>query len=405
MASETTDNRATAEPYVTEFEATVRAIDGTEVRLEETYFYAEGGGQPADGGTIGGIDVVDVQSRDGETIHTLEAEPDFEVGNTVTGSIDDEFRTYCMRAHTASHVLYGAGRQLFDEHGYGGFDIDSEKGRLDFETDRDPDEISERTLQRLVEEVVWESREVSWRELDAAQARDRDEIVFNETGGTEGAETVRIVEIDDWDIAACGGTHVENTIEIGPVTVLEVSNPGAGLVRVEYTVGPAAVRARLDQRRAATRAARALDTNVGTLPDRASSVVDANAALESELETLREQLLEERLDSLVDDTVSKAGQEWVVGELAVDGIGPNDVSDRVRALAGDVGDVVVLTGGNGSENAFVVVGTTGETDASDVVDDVTATFGGGGGGGPTFAQGGGLEDDPTAVVDYLRTES
>ncbi|ADB63489.1 Threonyl/alanyl tRNA synthetase SAD (plasmid) [Haloterrigena turkmenica DSM 5511] len=403
MASESTGNRAPDEPYVTEFEATVRSVDGTNVRLEETYFYAEGGGQPADRGTLNGIDVVDVQTRDGETVHTLATAPDFETGDDVTGSIDDEFRTYCMRAHTASHVLYGAGRELFDDHGYGGFDIDAEKGRIDFETDRDPDEVNALTLQRMVNEVVWESRDVSWREMDAAQARDRDEIVFNETGAAETTDTVRVVEIDDWDIAACGGTHVENTVEIGPVKVLEVSNPGSGLVRVEYAVGPTAVRAQLDETRAATRAARTLETSVEELPERATAVVEENATLEAEVDALRDRLLEERLESLGDDTVSKDGKEWVVGELDIDGIGPNDVSDRVRELAGDIGDVVALTGVNGS--AFVVVGTTGETDASELVDDVTATFGGGGGGGPTFAQGGGLDDEPAAVVDYLRTEA
>jgi alanyl-tRNA synthetase len=402
MASESRDNRASDEPYVTEFEATVRSVDGTDVRLEETYFYAEGGGQPADRGTLGEIDVVDVQMRDGETVHTLATAPDFEAGDDVTGSIDDEFRTYCMRAHTASHVLYGAGRELFDDHGYGGFDIDAEKSRIDFETHRDPDEVNALTLQRMVNEVVWESRDVSWREMDPAQARDRDEIVFNETGAAETTETVRVVEIDGWDVAACGGTHVENTVEIGPVEVLGVSNPGSGLVRVEYAVGPTAVRARIDETRAATRAARTLETSVEDLPERAAGVVEANAALETEVDALRDRLLEKRLESLGDDTVSKDGEEWIIGELDIDGIGPNDVSERVRALAGDLGDVVALTGVNGS--AFVVVGTTGETDASELVDDVTATFGGGGGGGSTFAQAGGLEDEPTAVVDYLRTE-
>jgi len=89
----------------------------------------------------------------------------------------------------------------------------------------------------------------------------------------------------------------------------------------------------------------------------------------------------------------------VVG--TVDGVGPNTVSDRVADRTLDA-DVLVLTGRDGL--TFVVVATDGETDANDVVSEVTDEFGGGGGGQPTLAQGGGLEAEPGAVVDYLRPE-
>lgn len=403
MAFELTDNYAAAAPYRRDFEATVQSVDGSDVQLDETYFYAEGGGQPADRGTLNSIEVVDVQSTDGKTVHTLATEPDFEAGDIVTGSIDEEFRTYCMRAHTASHLLYGAGRKLFDDLGYGGFDIGPKKARLDFKTDHDPNEVNALTLERMLNEAVWKSKDVSWRQMNATKARDRDDIVFNLTGKTDGAETVRIVEVEDWDIAACGGTHVQNTNEIGPVKVLEISNPGSDLVRVEYAVGPTAIQAQLDEARAATRAAQTLDTSVEELPKRTTRIVEANSSLETELDQLREQLLEERLDSLVDDSVSKHGQEWVIGELDIDGIGPNDVSEHVQSLAGDIGDVVALTGVN--SDPFVVVGSTGEPDASEIIDDLTATFSGGGGGSPTFAQGGGFNSEPSALVEYLRTKT
>lgn len=401
MTPDATGSRAAAEPYVTEFETRVRAVDGTDVRLEETYFYPEGGGQPADRGTIGNAEVVDVQTQDRAVVHTLASTPEFEAGETVVGSIDEGFRTYCMRAHTASHMLYGAGRRLLEDHGYGGFDIGTETCRIDFETS-EPDAIDALSLERMLAEAVWESRQVTWREMDIEQARADDEIVFNLTPEAERADTVRIVEIEDWDIAACGGTHVRNTIEIGPLAVLDISNPGADLVRVEYAVGPAAIRARTDRTRATTRAASALETGVSELPERANAVAERNAELEAELDELRDRLLENRLETLAGDAVERDGQEWVVGTLDVDGIGPNDASERAQESAGRVGDIVVLTGVDGS--AFVVAATTGETDASGIVEDVTAEFGGGGGGGETLAQGGGLDADPEAVVDYLRRE-
>ncbi|MFD1562563.1 DHHA1 domain-containing protein [Haloarchaeobius amylolyticus] len=401
MATDSTNNLAAQEPYVTKFEATVRSVDGRAVRLDQTYFYPEGGGQPADSGTLDGLDVTDVQKRDGETIHTLATEPDFEAGEAVTGRIDEEFRTYCMRAHTASHLVYGAGRKLFEDPEYGGFDIGSEKVRLDFETDRDPDDVNAITFERMVNEVVWDSRDITWEEMDSERARRRDDVVFNLTDNSEQSDTVRVVEIDEWDIAACGGTHVKNTNEIGPITVLNVSNPGSDLIRVEYAVGPTAIQTRIDERKNTKRAADVMETSIEDLPERATSLVQENASLKEEIDQLHERLLEEHLETLADEAVSKNGDDWIVGE--VEGIGPNDVSERVRKLAGDAGDVIALTGVNGG--SFLVVATTGEPDASEVVDDVTAEFGGGGGGGSTFAQGGGLDEEPATVVEYLREQA
>lgn len=386
---------------MTEFETTIRSVDGCAVRLDQTYFYPEGGGQPADSGTLDGLDVIDVQKRDGETVHLLATDPHFEAGETITGLIDEESRTYHMRAHTASHLVYGVGRQLFDDPGYGGFDIRPEKIRLDFEINHDPDDVSALTFERMVNEVIWDSREVTWEVMRSERARRSDDIVFNLTDGDELSNTVRVVEVEGWDIAACGGTHVKNTSEIGPMAVLDISNPGSNLVRVEYAVGPTAIQARINERKSAERAASVMNTSVEELPKRATSLVQENASLEEEIDQLHERLLEERLSTLEDETVSKDGDHWLVGE--VEGVGPDDISERVRELAGDAGDVIALAGVDGS--SFLVVATTGDPDANGIVDDVTAEFGGGGGGGSTFAQGGGLDEEPATVVEYVRNQA
>lgn len=397
--SERPTNHSAAEPYITAFDATVRSVEGPEVTLDETHFYAEGGGQPADSGTLGGHDVVDVQSRDGVTVHTLGERPDFGVGERVHGEIDEDARTYSMRAHTASHVVYGAGRELFDEHGYGGFDIGQERVRLDFRTDFDADEVTPLTFQRLANEAVWADLSVDWYEMDADEAAADEEIVFNLPEDTETTETVRIVDIEGWDISACGGTHVARTSEIGPIKVLDVSNPGKDLVRVTYAVGPTAIQRQLDETRAARRAAEILDTNVEGLPQRARGLLSENRELKSELDELRGELLDARIDSIAAESVERDGEEWVVG--TVDGVGPNTVSDQIVDRSIDA-DVLVLTGRDGL--TFVVVATDGETDANDIVGEVAEEFGGGGGGQPHLAQGGGIDADPQTVVDYLRSE-
>ncbi|MES3517665.1 MAG: DHHA1 domain-containing protein [Natronomonas sp.] len=390
-----TESLAAAQPYRTSFEAAVSAVSGREIELEETHFYPEGGGQPADRGTIDGHDVVDVQTEGGQVLHTLETDPGFESGDVVAGEVDETFRTYCMRAHTASHIVYGAGRQLFDDRGYGGFDIGEERIRIDFKIPDSIQDVNRLTLQRLANEAVWESRDVSWREMDVEAAREDDDIVFN-VDGTIG-DTVRIVEIEGWDVSACGGTHVENTAEIGPIRVEETSNPGANLLRVEYSVGPTAIGRQIEETRAATRAADTLSTNVFDLPSRAAEVIEENEDLTDELETLRGRLLESELESLRSEATDRNGRTWIVGKI--EAAGANAAAERIDTLLKD-SDVAVLVGEDGS--TFVVVGTTGDTDANEVIDDVTAEFGGGGGGRPTLAQGGGISAPPEAVVEYLR---
>ncbi|MFB6298144.1 MAG: alanyl-tRNA editing protein [Salinirussus sp.] len=391
---------APEEPYVTTFESTVEAVAGRDVTLDRTYFYPEGGGQPADRGTVAGVEVVDVQTRDGATVHTLSESPAFGVGDTVEGTIDESFRTYAMRAHTASHVVYGAGRKLLDDHGYGGFGIGEERIRMDFEAGADADAIDPLTVQRLANEAVWDARAVEWYELDAAEARADDEIVFNlGTDGGADTGTVRIVEIEGWDVSACGGTHVANTIEIGPIAVVDVSNPGAGLVRVEYAVGPEAIDHGIEIRRSAERAAGALDTGVTDLPRRAESLVEENESLRAELADVTDRLLDARLASLSENAVERDGESWIVG--TVDAAGPNEVADRIGGVEG--AEVVAIAGRDGS--TFVVVAADeADTDAGAVVADVTDTFGGGGGGRPTLAQGGGIDAAPGAVAEYLREE-
>ncbi|MFB6183595.1 MAG: DHHA1 domain-containing protein [Haloarculaceae archaeon] len=446
------ESNAPADPYVTTFETTVDRVDGTDVLLEETYFYPEGGGQPADRGhlvTAGdastpadGVEVVDVQKGDDGVVHTLATEPDFGAGDAVAGHVDEAFRTYCMRAHTASHVLYGAGRRLLDDLGYGGFDIAAERVRVDFTTPTDVDDETLIELERLVNRAVWESRPVTWENLPREEALQLETIAFNAKTeeGVTGDETVRVVTVgkpgdstgkpgdaagatgdaigatgdvagaagDDarqravttaetWDVAACGGTHVSNTREIGPVTVLDRSNPGEGMTRVEFAVGPTAIDRRARETLAARQAARHLDTRVLDLPEMVQSVTDEREELREEVDDLTERAVEARLADLREESVERDGREWIVGEVA--GLDANELAEEAQRLAGDAADVVVLVG-EGAE--YLAAAANGDVDAADVVEEATSTFGGGGGGSHHVAQAGGLNARADEVVALYR---
>ncbi len=401
------DALAPEDPSVTAFEARIECIDGRELVLDRTYFYAETGGQPADHGEIGDVAVVDVQERDGEIVHTIAAEAGFDVGETVSCAVDPAFRTYCMRAHTASHVLYGAGRRLLDDLGYGGFGIDERKVRIDFETSTEIEDATLVELERLTNRTVWESRPVTWETVPVEPARAREGVAFNtktEEGVFGEGEGVPIVTIgassrtDDteWDSAACGGTHVSNTREIGPISVLDRSNPGEGLTRVELAVGPAAIDHRVETRTSALGAARELGVGVSDLPEEIDRRKREIAELEAERDDLPDRVADAQLDAIA-DPVERDGERWLVGTLA--GVDGETLADRARARAGDDAEVVALL--SDSDPVTMVGASAGETDASAVVDCLTTEFGGGGGGGPAFAQGGGIGPDPAEVASYL----
>jgi alanyl-tRNA synthetase len=395
------DSLAADDPAVRSFEATVEQYENDRLVLDRTYFYAESGGQPADRGTVADTRVVDVQQEDGAVVHYLAEPTDLAPGDGVTAHVDDAFRDYCMRAHTASHVLYGAGRRLLDDLGYGGFDIDESKVRVDFSTTTDIDDATLVELERLTNRAVWDARDVSWERLSIQEAMDREGIAFNtktEEGVLSGSDTVRVVTIDDWDVAACGGTHVSNTRVIGPVEVLSRSNPGEGLTRVEFAVGPTGIERRVETKRAALDAARELGTSVADLPERVADVRRDRDRLESEVRDLQAEVLDARLADL--PTLDREGLTWRVGTVA--GFDANTVGDRLKSLVGEAGDVLAVVGSGDSRFVVVAVAGGADADAGGIVDRVTDEFGGGGGGGPTFAQGGGLSADAERVVAFLR---
>lgn len=417
-----------------EFEATVESVDDRAIVLDETYFYAESGGQPADRGTIDGILLADVIERDGRVVHILDQDAETlpEAGETVSAVVDDAFRTYCTRAHTASHVLYGAARRTCDDLGYAGFDISATKVRVDLTTAEPLDDADLVELERLANRAVWDSLPVSWEALPEDEARAVDGIAFNtktEEGAMSGSEAVRVVTVGErggerdgehggenaptWDVAACGGTHVRNTSEIGPISVLDRSNPGEGVTRVEFAVGPTAIDREAAVHAAALDAATALDAQIGDLPDAVDRLRERADRLEADLQAATADLLAARLREFPVNNVDADGDDgatWAVG--TVDDADPNDLREpaqRVLAEA-DAPDAIAAVGTG--DSPFVVAAVAEEAvgggdddnapNAGAVVDAVTDEFGGGGGGGPTFAQGGGLDADPDAVVAWLR---
>lgn len=224
---------------VTAFEASVTEATEEYVVLEGTYFYPEGGGQPADTGTLdwddGQADVVDVQQSHGEGRHFVENllgnRP--EEGTTVRGTIDETRRTRHRRMHTAQHVV---SRVVFDDFDAttAGNQIHADRSRIDFEpgsfTDDDIDLIEEKTNRILATDlsVARANRPRETVEQQVPDGRALLDLI------PESVDPLRVVEIADFDRCPCGGTHVDSLGDIGRVWITDRTSKGMDTERIEF---------------------------------------------------------------------------------------------------------------------------------------------------------------------------
>jgi alanyl-tRNA synthetase len=213
------------------------------VKLEESPFYAEGGGQVADSGVLrwggGEARVVDVY-RVGED-QALEVEPGeaVEAGVAVEALVDHEARHATMRNHTATHLLHAALRERLGDHvRQAGSAVRPDKLRFDFTHGQALGAEELEAIEDRVNGWVKASRPVRWLEMERDEAERLGAMaLFGEKYG----EWVRVVEVDGVSLELCGGTHVANTAEIGIFKIASEGSSAANVRRIEALTGPAAI--------------------------------------------------------------------------------------------------------------------------------------------------------------------
>jgi len=216
------------EPYRADCEARIVAVDESGIRLDRTVFYARGGGQPGDSGTLTAADgtaiaIVDtVKGADeDDVIHVPAADaPTLAPGTAVTAAIDWPRRHRLMRMHTALHLLSA----VIDGRVTGG-QVGEDRSRLDFDlpdTALDKDAIAAALNRLVAADDPVAARWITDAELDAQPAL----VKTMSVAPPRGAGRVRLIEIAGVDLQACGGTHVARTGEIGPLAVAKIENKG-----------------------------------------------------------------------------------------------------------------------------------------------------------------------------------
>jgi alanyl-tRNA synthetase len=227
--------------YMRRFQAEVLFSEDEFLVLDSTAFYPEGGGQLGDTGfVVSGqtkVKVLDTQSVGGIVVHVLERPHLFPVGSTVLGEIEWTRRYRLMRHHTATHVILSAAKRVLGDHVWqAGAEKTPEKGRLDITHYKLPSDEELRRIEDLANEVILDRRPVRPLIMSRTEAEERYGTNIYE-GGVQMLRDIRLLEIKDWDIEACGGTHVSNTSEIGGLKIINAEKIQDGVIRLEYVAG------------------------------------------------------------------------------------------------------------------------------------------------------------------------
>ena len=378
-----------SEPYRRSFDAKVLAVDTvaghTHVTLDQTAFYPTSGGQPFDTGTLGGAAVTDVIDReDGTVAHVVSGS--LGAGDVVTGEIDWARRFDHMQQHTGQHVLSAAFDRLF------GVRTESfHMGQLSSTIDL-AREVSESEIAKAEDDanrVVWEDRPVAIRFATAEEA-----AVMGMRKESARSGTLRLIDVQDYDLSACGGTHVERTGAIGMIAVGGWEKFKGGS-RVEFLCGGRA----LQRFRVWRGALSAVQKHLSVPPvDMAASIErmqeDAKVAQRT-LRGFQEKLATHEAQALVakGSPVVEAIEGW-------DAQGIKSIA--VAITAADPLAVVVLFTTATPAQVVIARGASSAIDAGAVMKQLAAKFGGKGGGKPDLAQGGGLGARADELLAYVK---
>ena len=385
------------------------AGDDVEIVLNRTPFYAEGGGQLADGGRItlsngSVVEIDDVQSPvPGLSVHRGRViNGSIETGFDAFAEIDSERRHAISRAHTATHMVHKAFREILGETAtQAGSENSPGRFRFDFPATGSVPASVLNEVESRVNTLLLDNLEVTAENMSQAQAQ---EIGAMALFGEKYGDVVRVVSVGDWARELCGGTHVSRSGQLGVVKLLGESSIGAGVRRVEALVGIDAYKflARehilLNSLTELIKGARSEE-----LPERISDLINKMKEIEKELASVRSAQALGKVADLAKEVKVINGTSYFSSVMS-DGISGDDlrkIALDLRARAEN--SVVALISANEGKPVLVVatseVARVQGVKAGALVKIGSIVLGGGGGGKDDFAQGGGT--DPSKSLEAL----
>ena len=375
--------------------------DDVEIILNRTPFYAEGGGQLADGGRItlssgAVIEIDDVQSPvPGVSVHRGRVlNGNVEVGSDALAEIDSERRSAISRAHTATHMVHKAFREVLGETAtQAGSENSPGRFRFDFPATGAVSASVLDDVESRVNTLLLDNLEVTAESMSQAQAK---EIGAMALFGEKYGDVVRVVSVGEWARELCGGTHVERSGQLGVVKLLGESSIGAGVRRVEALVGVDAYKF-LAREHILLNSLTDLIKGSRTeeLPERISELLNKMKEIEKELAAVRSAQALSQVSDLAKSATTINGHTFI-GSVMSDGVSGDDLRKIAIDLRSAHSNSVVALLSNNDGKPVLVVAVSDQSRAAGVkagalVKIGSTVLGGGGGGKDDFAQGGGTD--------------
>ena len=377
------------------------------VFAEETPFYATSGGQEADTGIIrtaeGEFKVEDtVKLLGGKIGHVgVVIKGMIKTGDQAELCVDAEKRALSARNHSATHLLQKALRTVLGTHvEQAGSSVNEDRLRFDFSHFSAMTAEELQKVEEIVNEQIVAGLPVKVENMPIEEARKTGaQALFGEKYG----DVVRVVNMGDYSIEFCGGTHVKNTNEIMAFKILSESGVAAGVRRIEALTSKGLIRYYDNLEKKLNEAAKVLKATPDNLAEKIAHLTAENKALHSEVESLKSKLAQDAMGDVMNQVQEIKGVKLLAA--AVDGVDMNGLRDLGDQLKEKLGEgVVVLASGNDGKVSLMVTATDAAmkqgAHAGNLVKAIAGLIGGGGGGRPNMAQAGGK--NPAGIQEALK---
>ena len=377
------------------------------VFAEETPFYATSGGQEADTGIIrtaeGEFKVEDTVKLLGGKIGQVGVviKGMIKTGDQAELCVNAEKRALSARNHSATHLLQKALRTVLGTHvEQAGSSVNEDRLRFDFSHFSAMTAEELQKVEEIVNEQIVAGLPVKVENMPIEEARKTGaQALFGEKYG----DVVRVVNMGDYSIEFCGGTHVKNTNEIMAFKILSESGVAAGVRRIEALTSKGLIRYYDNLEKKLNEAAKVLKATPDNLAEKIAHLTAENKALHSEVESLKSKLAQDAMGDVMDQVQEIKGVKLLAAEVdGVDMNGLRDLGDQLKEKLGE--GVVVLASGNDGKVSLMVTATDAAmkqgAHAGNLVKAIAGLIGGGGGGRPNMAQAGGK--NPAGIQEALK---
>ncbi len=376
------------DPYLMEFDATVVGHVGGMVLLDETAFYPEGGGQPSDVGVLlwpgGRAEVVSVEKYKGRVLHRLNG-PLPPLGTRVHGKVDEGRRLSRMRHHTATHVILETARRVLGPHVWQwGAQKGDEESRLDITHYKSitPEELER--IELLANETAMRNLPVNTFWLLRTDAERRYGFILYQ-GGVVPDPILRIVEIQGYNVQACGGTHVTRTGDIGPIKIWRARRIQDGVIRLEFSAGVPAARRLIKAHSMLKEIAQSLGVSEEEVDKAFKAAMEELKDLRREIRRHAREIEEAKIRETLKE-FEKVG-DYRVSRVELASVSLDEGVKLVDKLVGSDERVVILTKPSGDRVEVAVLVNGYDLTAGDLVREATRSVGGGGGGNQRLGRG------------------